>query len=142
MSSLEIFELPVTLRIRAEIGRVYESFAVASSASQWICDQVENDFCEGQSTYWVFGEFRQEIRVERLRLNEMIQFSWNAYGQERETRVTLYFEADGAETRIKVREAPWEMRLEHVQTALDHACGWENTLCRLKAWLEAGIQLK
>ncbi len=142
MSSLEIFELPVSLRIRAEIGRVYESFAVARFASQWISDQVENDFQEGKSSYWVFGQFRQEIRVERLLPNEMIQFTWNASGQERETRVTLVFEAVGPETRVKIREAHWEMRLEHIQTALDHACGWENTLCRLKAWLEAGIQLK
>lgn len=140
--SVETFELPVSLRIRADIQRVYDSFAVASMASQWLSDRVENDLREGESTYWVFGEFRQEILTDQIRPNELIQFRWNAYGQQRETRVTIQFESVGDETRVKILESLWEMRLEHVKEALDHACGWENTLCRLKAWLEAGVQLR
>ena len=141
----ETFELPVSLRIRSSRDRVFAALTDPALASEWLCERVEGSWRPGGIVHWHFGPVAQEIRVIEVQGPELLKFRWNAYVTEPETEIEMrLLVLDGShlgETGVKIRESRWELSGENVRIALDHACGWENLLCRLKAWLEAGIRI-
>jgi len=135
------FELPVSLRVRAPLKRVFAAWLNEADA-RWLCDRQEGRWAAGEKVFWNFGGERQEIRVVAVEAERVVRFRWNAYGTQSETEVVIEFRDHGSETGLVLREVGWELALENVKVALDHACGWENLFCRLKAWVEAGVELR
>lgn len=136
------FDLPVSLLIKASRDEVFKAWINPSSACEWLCDDFEGSWTQGDKLYWVFGIERQEIRVSDVNVGHSLAFQWNANQTEAVTSVMIEFKDQGKMTAIKLKEGSWPLTHEAVKTALDHACGWENILCRLKAWIEAGVKLR
>ncbi len=136
------FDLPVSLRIRGTIDEIYSAWIKPAIAQKWLCDRMEGEWTPNATVSWWFGNHRQELRITQVETNFALGFQWNAYGTQAETCVTIGFKDLGSEVGITVRESSWELTEDSVKIALDHACGWENTLCRLKAWIEAQVKLR
>lgn len=136
------FDLPVSLRIRGSIDEVFDAWINPSVAVNWLYDGCDGHWKPGKSVYWVFGDFRQEIRVTEVEPNKLLLFRWNAYGSRPETEVRIEFRDLGNEVGLVLHEGRWALTLEDVKVALDLACGWENIFCRLKAWIEAKVKLR
>ena len=57
------FHLPVSLRIRGSVEKVFAAWMNPVEAEQWLCDRLEGEWATGKSVYWNFGDHRQEIRI-------------------------------------------------------------------------------
>jgi uncharacterized protein YndB with AHSA1/START domain len=138
----ETFHLPVSLRIRGSVEKVFAAWTNPVEAEKWLCDRLEGEWAAGKSVYWNFGDQRQEIRIVAIEPNKFIKFRWNAHGNQAETEVQIEFKDLGLEVGVVLRESSWKMSREDISRALDAACGWENVFCRLKAWIEFGVKLR
>lgn len=136
------FQLPVSLRIRGSLASIFSAWVERSAAEQWLCDRMEGEWRPGQSVFWHHGDHRQEIKVVEIADRNRLAFRWSAYGTQPETEVKVEFREIGEEIGVLIHEAGWPLTKGNVEFALDHACGWENTLCRLKAWMEAKVKLR
>ncbi len=103
---------------------------------------MEGEWQSGKSVYWCFEDIRQELKIVSIIPRKQLKFHWKASGSNEETAVTIDFKNLGDEVGISLFETEWSLSVENVRTALDHACGWENVFCRLKAWVEAKIKLR
>jgi uncharacterized protein YndB with AHSA1/START domain len=141
-SNAELFHLPVSLRIRGSIEKVFTAWTNPVEAEKWLCDRLDGEWAAGKSVYWNFGDHRQEIRIVTIEPNKLIKFRWNAYGNQAETEVQIEFKVLDHEVGMVLRESSWKLSRDDIAQALDAACGWENVFCRLKAWVEFGVKLR
>ena len=132
------FDLPVSLRIRCSPSQAFEAWIKPELAQAWLCDEMLGQSIPGEIVSWRHGEHRQEIRISSIETNRRLTFQWQAWGSQPETNVDVEFEQLEGETAIRIKESGWSLNSDNVTIALDHACGWENVLCRLKAYLEVG----
>ncbi len=137
-----VFDLPVSLRVRGSVDKIFTAWTSSAVAKEWLCDRMEGEWKPGSSVFWHHGEYRQEIRIVEVEPLKRLAFRWRAYGEQPETNVEIQFKQLGGEVGVLIREREWALTVPNVNFALDHACGWENTLCRLKAWIEAGVKLR
>lgn len=142
MNGAETFDLPVSLRITGEVDRIFKAWVEPGIAREWLCDRMEGQWAPGETVIWWFGEYRQELRVEKAETNRRLAFRWSAYGTRPETLVVIEFLPLAGEVGLKLSESSYRLAKEDVLAALDAACGWENVFCRLKAWIEAGVRLR
>ena len=142
MERLEVFDLPVSLRIRRSSSAVFSAWIEPAIAEQWLCDRMEGRWHAGEKVIWIFGGIRQEIRVQEVEIGKRLNFRWNSHIERAETAVTIECVELNGEVRLSLLESNWELSAENVRLALDQACGWENVFCRLKAWIESGIKLR
>ena len=140
LKSENFFELPVSLRIRGSRETVFNAWILPETARHWLCDRMEGDWKPGASVYWHHGDHRQSLQIISVEKNNHLSFRWKAWGIQSETDVKIEFTELGEETRLRILESKWPLSRNDVAIALDHACGWENTLCRLKAWIETGAR--
>jgi len=132
------FNLPVSLRIRGSVHDVFSAWVKPEVVKNWLCDRMEGEWKSGETVYWWHAEHRQAIQVTTVEKNHHLRFRWSAWGTQCETEVEVEFSELDGETGIRICESKWNLATENVSIALDHACGWENTLCRLKVWIELG----
>lgn len=132
--------LPVSLRIRGPLARVFAAWTDTATARNWHCDRIDGEYKSGATVTWNFGDFRQALRIDEVRANELIVFHWQAHNTDPETEVRIQFTDLKHETGIKIVESSWPLSKESVAKIVDHACGWENMLCRLKVWIELGAR--
>jgi len=139
----DTFELPVSLRVRGSVADIYTAWVDPAIASEWLCDKMDGQWFAGQKVYWVFGDVWQEIRVLAVAENKCLTFLFNPYNGPHELTIQLEFrDLGGGEVGLALWARGFELSKEHVATALDMACGFENMFCRCKAWIEARVKLR
>lgn len=91
---------------------------------------------------WQWSPQIGELQVTILACeeNRQIAFQWNATGPS--TQVSIQFEALAHSTAIELKEDGWPMGEKGIKQALEQQERWTQTLCYLKAQLQAGIDLR
>jgi uncharacterized protein YndB with AHSA1/START domain len=136
-------ELPISLRINKSRDEVFRAFTDRALCRNFLCDAMSGEWKSGCEVNWVFGTFRTRIKVDEAIPNELLRFRWPALFTETETEVRIQFlNQEPGVSGVKLFETGWESDQDSLKSALDHACAWKNMLCRLKAWLEYGVDLR
>lgn len=139
---METFELPVGLRVKGNKDKIFECWTNPERAKEWLCDRLEGSWTPGETLSWVFGSYRQELKIVEVVPGQSLKFRWKVGGNRPETEALVTFEQVGNETALRLREKHFDLTQEGVRFAIDGASGWENIFCRLKAWVEFGAKLR
>jgi uncharacterized protein YndB with AHSA1/START domain len=137
-------EAPISLRINRPIPEVFSAFTDPLKAREYLCDAMTGEWKAGGNVVWRFGETNVVLKIQETIENEFLRFHWNgADFLDYETEVSIRFiPQEPGVTGVKILNSGFETNQISLKSALDACCGWENVLCRLKGWLEYGIDLR
>lgn len=152
MSALTLTELAepfeLCIWITGDASRVRDAWCSSEEIQKWFLARAENRDALGAITdeakregrfewEWIEGSTDRGtyLRVE----NDLLEFGWYEDGG----RVLVTWEQDGGEVMVKLRQEMHEGDLEK-RAMIQHGChlGWTFFLTNLKAWIEAGIDLR
>lgn len=137
-------EAPVGLRINKSIPEVFLALVDPLKARQYLCDAMSGEWKASSKVVWRFGETNVILQVLEVIENELLRFRWDgADFLDYETEVSIRFiPQEPGVTGVKILNTGFRSDQLSLKSAMDACCGWENLLCRLKAWLEYGIDLR
>ncbi len=136
-------ELPVSLRINRPSEAVFDAFVNPEKINKFFCSDAKGTWAPNEDVVWRFGDEDIRVKVIEVSAPSRLKFKWTAHFVDYQTLVTIDFEPITATTTaVRLYESGWESDQEALKSALDHACGWENFLCSLKAWIEHGVDLR
>jgi len=136
-------EVNVQNRIARRVQDVFTAIVEPAEMSQYFISRGSGPMAAGKQVEWEFADVGRSfaVDVKKADANQRIAFAWPASGPM--TDVSISLEAQDEETTlIGIHEGSWPMDDEGVRRALGQTRGWTDFLCRLKAYLEHGINLR
>lgn len=136
-------QLTIRQRINKPVEEVFDAMVDPEKLSSYFVTAASGPLVAGQTVKWTWGEISSDTIVEQIVPNEIIVCRWEAYKVDYLTTCRFEFATtdDGA-TMLTITETGWKADQTGIDSALDHAGGWQHMALCLKAWIEHGIDLR
>jgi uncharacterized protein YndB with AHSA1/START domain len=136
-------QLTVKQRIKRPIAEVFDAVVDPAKLSSYFVTSTTGPLVAGQTVKWTWGEISDDTIVDEVIENKLIVCRWNAYKIDYHTTCRFEFTSnDDGSTTVTVHESGWRSDQDGIDSALEHAGGWQHMLLCLKAWIEHGIDLR
>ena len=150
----------VQTKIQKPVSQVFEAIYNPEKLNRYFTTAADRPLDEGVTVTWKFTIGNKvvavPVKVQKVILNKLIQFSWEAsegaYDPRAEkipnsggydTTVEISFEPlNKNETLVKIIEGKWKETQNGLEGSYGNCQGWTQMLDFLKAYLEYGINLR
>lgn len=130
-------------RINRPVEQVFDAVADHEKMSRYFITDSSGPMRAGETVKWRWGDISSDTTVEQIVPNTLIVLRWEAYKVDYQTTCRFEFtqSSDGS-TTVTVTEEGWNNDRRGLESAFEHAGGWQHMLLCLKAWLEHGTDLR
>ena len=136
-------EANVQVRILKPVNEVFAALVDPEKMSHYFISGASGPMKAGTAVEWEFADVGAKVSVDVMEVeeNRKIVYEWAARGPR--SRVTIQLRSDDPNTTaVTINEAKFALNQEGVKRAMGQTAGWTYTLCRLKAYLQYGINLR
>ena len=133
----------VTYPIAKPVEQVFDAIINPNKINQYFTSHASSVLENGKKVMWEFADYGVELEIEVLKVipNEYIAFNWKGCGKL--TTVEMRFEqVNEGQCKLEITEDPFENTKDDLQKVMQQTIGWTDFICSLKAWLQAGINLR
>lgn len=136
-------KLSVRQRINRPIAEVFDAVVDPVKLSSYFVTAASGPLVPGQTVQWTWGDVSSDTIVDEVVQDQRIVCRWEAHQVNYHTACRFEFSAnDDGSTTLAITEQGWQSDQAGIDSALDHAGGWQHMALCLKAWIEHGIDLR
>ncbi len=136
-------QLSVRQRINRPVAEVYDAVVDPAKLSSYFVTAASGPLVEGATVQWTWGNISSVTIVNELVENRLVVCRWEAHQVDYHTTCRFEFSTnDDGSTTLAITEQGWQSDQAGIDSALDHAGGWQHMALCLKAWIEHGIDLR